>query len=332
MPLSPEVQIERRKGISGTDAAPIMGVSPYKSAADVWIEKKKPELLAVKESKALYWGTRLEQTVAEEYALVTGQQLEASRLIRNKNVKWMMCSPDRIITGSRKGLECKTASDRMSYLWGPSGTDMVPQEYVIQCQHCMLVSQFHEWDLAALIGGQEFRIYHLFADKELWKLMYEQEKEFYTRYIAGNETPSFDWGKDVAEFVRKKYPRHKAGIELNVDENGDEILKKALLELLQARGSLATTKKIETTQKSLVQAYMRDSETLKWDERKLHISWRSGRDSIKVDWQKVVEELLPHVSLPAEEKQALIGRHSKSKDGVRRFLVKDESGDGDDEE
>lgn len=332
MSLSPEVLLERRSGISGTDAASIMGISPFKSAADVWLEKRKPDLIQKKESKAMYWGTKLEQTIAEEYSLITGRSLEASRLIRNKNVPWMMCSPDRIIQGSRKGVECKTASERMAYQWGPNGTDLVPQHYLIQCQHCMLVSQFHEWDLAALIGGQEFRIYHLFADKELWKLMYDHEKEFHSRFIVGNETPTFDWGKDVAEFVRMKYPRHETGKELDVGQHGDDVLKKALLDLLDARGALASAKKIEATQKSLIQAYMATSEVLEWEDRKLRISWRNIKDSVRIDWFKVFEEIVQFANIPSEDKQAIIQRHTKIKNGVRRFLVKDESGEGEDDE
>ncbi len=331
MSLSPEIQAERRKGISATDAAPIMGVSPFKSAADVWLEKKKPELIDQKESKALYWGTRLEQTVAEEYSLITGQDLEPSRIIHNQNVKWMMCSPDRIIKGSRKGVECKTANDRMAYQWGPSGTDRVPQQYLIQCVHSMMCSNFYEWDLAVLIGGQDFRIYHLFRDMELMKLLYEQEKEFYSRFIAGNETPQFDWGKSVAEFVRKKYPRHESGEDFNVDANGDEVLKKALLDLLSARAALATTEKIKQTQNALIQAYMKTAEVMEWEEKGIRITWRNIKDSVKVDWQKVVEELLPHVKMPSEEKEKLIQRHTKIKNGVRRFLFKSEDGSEDED-
>lgn len=328
MSLSPEVKARRREGISGTDAAPIMGLSSWKSPADVWMEKKRPDLLVEKENKFLYWGIRHEQTIAEEYSKVTGQDLRPSPLISNPRIKWMMCSPDRIIMpGGKKGLECKTANERMSYQWGPAGTDRVPQEYLIQCQHSMMVTNIDEWDLAALIGGCEFRIYHLFKDKELMRIMFQQENEFYTRFIAGGETPTFDWGKSVSEFVRKKYPRHKTGEEFSVDDNGDEVVKKALLELLEAKGILGSTKKLEDTQKTIIQAYMRDSEVLDWKAKGIHITWRNVKDSVKVDWKKVIEELLPHVNLPADEKKRIIDRNTETAEGVRRFVFKSSEGD-----
>ncbi len=331
MSLSPEVTLERRKGISATDAAPIMGISPWKSAADVWLEKKKPELIERKESKAIYWGTRLEQTVAEEYTKETGQDLEPSRLLHNKKIPWMMCSPDRIIKGKKKGLECKTAGERMAYQWGPSGSDRVPQYYLIQCFHSMMVTNFYEWDLAVLIGGQDFRIYHLFRDMELMKVMFDHEKEFHDRFIAGNETPQFDWGKSVAEFVRRKYPRHAEGEELDVDANGDDVLKKALLDLIQARGSQATAKKIRETQESLIKSYMRTSEVLEWKEKGIRATWRNTKDSIKIDWRAVFEEMVPYLQISADEKERILLKHTEQKEGSRRFVFKDSEGDDDDE-
>ncbi len=331
MALSSEIQERRRKGISATDAAPILGQSPWKSPADVWLEKKKPELIEQKESSFLYWGIRLEQTIAEEYAKVTCQDLEPSKLCVNPKIPWLMCSPDRIIKGKKKGVECKTTSDRNAYQWGPTGTDRVPQYYLIQCFHSMMATGIKEWDLAVLIGGNDFRIYHLFADKELMLTMYQQEEEFFRRFIAGNETPKFDWGKSVAEFVRKKYPQQEEGKVFSVDDHGDEILKQALIDLISARESKATVEKIEETQKTLVQAYMGTHETISWLSKNIEATWKKNKDSIKVDWNKVFEEVWPHLNLPAEDKQKLIDRHTKSKPGPRVFRFRTEGAEGEGE-
>lgn len=327
MALSPEVAERRRKGISATDAAPILGLSPWKSPADVWLDKRKPDLVVQKDSAYLYWGNRLEQTIAEEYGKVTCQDLEPSKLVVNPKVPWLMCSPDRLIKGKKKGVECKNASDRNAHQWGPTGTDRVPQHYLIQCFHSMMVTNINEWDLAVLIGGNDFRIYHLFADKELMKTIWQQEEEFYRRFIAGEETPKFDWGKSVAEFVRKKYPHHTEKAEFSVDDNGDEVVKQALLDLLSARTSKKTVLEIEATQKTLIEAYMRDAEVLNWKDKGVKITWRNVKDSVKVDWQKVFEEIFPLLNLPAEEKDKLLKRHTEYKTGVRRFMVYDGRGE-----
>ncbi len=237
-----------------------------------------------------------------------------------------MCSPDRIIKGKKKGVECKNASDRNAYQWGPTGTDRVPQYYLLQCFHSMMVTNLKEWDLAVLIGGNDFRIYHLFADKDLMKVMYQQEEEFFRRFIAGNETPKFDWGKSVAEFVRKKYPQHEVKT-YSVDDHGDAVLKQAILDLISARESKASVKQIEETQKTLIQAYMGTHEAIVWKEKEIDATWKKNKDTVKVDWNKVVEELLPHVNLTADEKENLIDRHTKNKPGPRVFRFRSEGGE-----
>lgn len=331
MALSPEVLAERRTGIAATDAAPILGISPWKSAAEIWLEKKKPELVTFKESPALYWGSRHEQTICEEYSKITGQNLAASPIIRNKSVPWIMCSPDRLIDGKKKGLEAKTASDRMAYEWGPAGTDVVPQQYLIQTQHCMMATGYHEWDLAVLIGGNDFRIYHLFRDKELQKIMFEQEREFYKRFIVGKETPEFDWGKAVAEMVRKKYPKHD-DTELNVDENGGDELKKALLDLLDAREKQASIEKTRECCETLIKSYMKNDGLLKWEQQNIRVTWRTTKESVKIDWRAVFEEVFPLLNIDAEEKRKILERHTEKKETQRRFLFKGPKGEVEDEQ
>lgn len=335
MALSPEVEADRRTGIAATDAAPILGVSPFKSPAEVWLEKKKPHLVDFKESKVMYWGIRHEQTIAEEYTKVTGVNLVSTGLIRNKNLNWIMCSPDRLLDGRKKGVELKTADSRSAYSWGPAGTDMIPQHYLIQVQHSMMATNFDEWDVAALIGGNDFRIYHIFRDQELMRILFQQEKEFYTRFIAGNETPNSDWGKSIAEAVRKKHPQHNSTI-LSVDENGDDVLKKALHDLLMLRRELSKTKKSKSTQETLIKAYMKDSYKLTWTGEGIEATWKTSKESVKIDWRAVFEETLPHLNISAKEKKDLIDRHTKSKAAQRRFVFKsqdeeDEDEDGDDD-
>ena len=60
---------ERRKGIGGSDAAAIAGLSPWKSPVAVWLEKTgqvEPE----EPGEAAYWGTVLEDVVARNFQSV----------------------------------------------------------------------------------------------------------------------------------------------------------------------------------------------------------------------------------------------------------------------
>ncbi len=326
MSMSPEIIEERRLGIAATDAAPILGLSPWKSPADVWIEKRHPELTAdKKDNPSLIWGSKLEPLIAEEYSRRSGQKIERLSLVRNKKIPWLMCQPDFILTGRKKGLECKTASSHASFEWGPSGSDLIPSHYLIQIAHQMMVLDWPEWDLAALIGGSDFRVYHIFADRGLMKDIFETEKEFYTRFIIGDEQPAFDWGNNVAQLVKKKYPKHKKGEEFNVDQNGDKMLREALTRLSEIKRNLKALEKDEEAKKYVIQAYMKDAEVLTWLEGQARATWRNIKDSISIDWEKIVEEILPHVSLDSSKKQEIIKKYTEDKPGYRRFVFKDKN-------
>ncbi len=326
MALSEQDKVTRRQGIAATDAAPIVRLSPWKSPAEVWLEKKRPEMVPDKKSKGIEWGVKLEPLIAEEYALKTGQVLDRSPIIHNKRLPWLMCSPDRLIQGKKKGLECKTASGMYAHEWGPAGTDRVPPQYLVQVAHSMMVLDCGEWDLAALIGGSDFRIYHLYRDMELMRALFAQEEEFYKRFILGNETPQFDWGDGLTNLVKHRYPTAKDGEEYSVDKNGDAEIKRALDSLIKARNTQKDYEKIEDKEKLLVQAYMKDAEALLWTEKNLKITWRNIRESVSVDWLAIFQEIHPHLTLSAEEKKQVVLRHLEVNPGARRFVVYDRSG------
>ncbi|MDU4479989.1 YqaJ viral recombinase family protein, partial [Clostridium sp.] len=56
----------RKKGIGGSDVATICGLNKYKSALELWMEKRgyKQDEEA---GESAYWGTTLEHIVREEF-------------------------------------------------------------------------------------------------------------------------------------------------------------------------------------------------------------------------------------------------------------------------
>ena len=64
--------IQRQKGIDAYDVAAIMGIDKKRNALDVYIEKTgKTKKINIMED-ALYWEIKLEEFVAREFALRTG--------------------------------------------------------------------------------------------------------------------------------------------------------------------------------------------------------------------------------------------------------------------
>lgn len=325
MAIAPEIEAHRKLGIGASDAAPICGVSPWKTPGDVWLEKKHPELLKEKEeSPERFWGIKLEQVVAEEYANRTGQKLEKPGLVKHPKMPWLMCQPDSMIVGKRKGLEVKTADSWTSHQWGAAGTDEVPAQYLVQCQDSMMVTGCEEWDLAVLIGGNDFRIYHLFRSVDLQRLLFEDLKKFYVDYIIGNNTPEADWGPKIKEWLLKKYPTG-ADKTFSVEAEGSEMLKESLVLLRDTRDKLEELEKVKETQNSIIQAEMKECGELLYNDKGIRCTWTNSRDKTDIDWGRVYESIAPHCTLSPDEKQAIIRRFSTEKPGSRVFRYYDRS-------
>ena len=104
-------QLEARKaGIGGSDAAAIMGLSPWKTATEVYLEKRgeiAPENIDDKE--VVIFGNLLEDVVAGEYARRNNVKVERRNdMFKHAKHPFMLANIDRKVVGVKKGLECKT--------------------------------------------------------------------------------------------------------------------------------------------------------------------------------------------------------------------------------
>lgn len=172
----------RQSGIGGSEIAAIVGLNQYRTPTQVWESKVNP-VQDEETSQPAYWGTVLEDVVAKEYALRTGNKVQRlTKQMRHPDFDFAIANIDRaVINPTISGnvrwkdgklttdriLECKTANGFMAKQWGEVGSDQVPDSYLIQCQWYMGVTGASICDLAVLIGGQDFRIYTILRDDDL---------------------------------------------------------------------------------------------------------------------------------------------------------------------
>lgn len=178
--------IRIRYGIGGSDAGTIAGLNRYKTAYELWLEKtgKKESFQG---NQATSWGNALEDIVAQKYAERTGSKLRKSNnIFIHKKYKWMTGNIDRLVAGSKKLVEIKTALGkfRSDVEWGDDGSDIVPEIYFIQIQHYLAVTNYQEADLAALVSGSngaELRIYPIKRDNLIIKKLIDMEFDFWRK-------------------------------------------------------------------------------------------------------------------------------------------------------
>jgi len=150
----------RLNSIGGSDAGAVLGLSPYKTPLDIYLEKTgeiEPPNLSDKE--AVRWGNILEDVIAEEFTARTGiKTRRVNRLMQHPVHHFMTAHIDRKIEGKPEGLEIKTAGFFLGNQYGEEGTDQIPDHYLAQVLHYLAVTGYERFHVAALIGGQRLWI------------------------------------------------------------------------------------------------------------------------------------------------------------------------------
>lgn len=191
----------RRTGLGGSDCAVVFGLNPYRTRLQLYLEKigeLPPADLSDNES--VQWGVRLEDLVAQVYAERMGVKVRRNnRTLRHPTMPFLMAHLDREVVGQDTLLECKTAGEYMSSQWGAEMTAEVPQHYLMQCLHYMVVTGKSEAHLAALIGGNKHRIYVIkAADFQREMAAIPPTLERFWQRIQNREPPSVSNLDDVA--------------------------------------------------------------------------------------------------------------------------------------
>lgn len=155
---------ERRKGIGGSDAGALLGLSNFQSPYGLWAEKTEqaiPEDISDKEAVRL--GNDLEQYCADRWTEATGKKARRCNFIlRNDRYPFAHANPDRLVVGESAGLECKTTSSWEIHKMVAAGE--IPPIWLCQCYHYLMVTGYERWYLAVLCFGKGF--YHFTVERD----------------------------------------------------------------------------------------------------------------------------------------------------------------------
>ncbi|TCK36688.1 putative phage-type endonuclease [Paraburkholderia sp. BL8N3] len=188
--------LARQAGVGGSDCAAALGLSKFKTKYQLWAEKSghvAPDNLD--DNERVHWGTLMESVIASEYARRENVRVRRrNAILRHERFPWMIASIDRQVEGKRCGVECKNVDSLIYRLadWGEPGTDEVPEPFLLQCLHYLIVTGFDEWHLAACVGGNTLKTYVIRRDPGLEEMVIEGEHAFWQLVEAG-KPPEFDY-------------------------------------------------------------------------------------------------------------------------------------------
>jgi putative phage-type endonuclease len=219
---SREEWLERRKrGIGSSDAAAIMGLSPWRTPLQVYCDKVGiKEALDGKdeESEAMLWGRTLEPVIAKHYQEETGRAIvnPGDYTIQiHDDIPYLICTVDRMIPAEgdrpRGILEIKLVGARMADQW----EEGAPPYYAAQIQHQMAVTGLTWGSFGVLVAGTKFLWCDVQRDEEFIGLLKERAAEFW-RGVEDGDPPSPLPTETDKRALFALYPKHEDGASINL--------------------------------------------------------------------------------------------------------------------
>jgi putative phage-type endonuclease len=306
----------RRTGIGGSDVAGILGMSPWKSPMDVWMDKKGlvPERTDPDREFLLDLGVKLEPVIAGLYEDATGRKLiRPDAVRRHKEHLVLLANPDRLVNGELRGVELKS-ENIFSNQFGEPGTDEVPQHYALQCMHYMAVMDFPYWDIAVLHGGAQFSIYQLRRDAELESMMVKHLLAWWQKHIVDGVPPEVDSSDAWRVYLHQKYPLNIRPIAEIAPEKSELIDR-----LYRVRGMEKSVEALRAELENQLKDAIGDCDGVTSPYGR--VTWKKTKDSEHIDWEGAFKALYANSSPPAQTimREAIV-RCTSTRPGVRRFL------------
>lgn len=221
---------ERGKGIGSSDAAAVLGLSPWRTPLAVYAEKLglvEPD----PQSEAAYWGTRIEPLVLERFRAETGRDVKpGGRLIRSVERPWQLCTLDgtQVSTGRSDPGVVEIKCTALRGRWD----DGVPDYVETQVQHQLAVTGFQWASVAVLFGGSEFFWIDVERDEKFIATLTAAEAAFWQAIIDREPPPAEATDADRA-ILAKLWPKDSGelvtldGSFMDLDDRREELKAQA---------------------------------------------------------------------------------------------------------
>ena len=298
----------RKGGIGSSDAASAVGLNPYKSQLQLWMEKTGrdgtlPKVDPNDQTSPMYWGALLEPIVAAHYSKRTGHKVRRiNAVLQHSQHPWMLANLDREVMGAPdvQILECKTAGINGARLW----KEGVPEYVQLQVMHQLAVTGKQAADVAILICGQDLQIHRIERDDSMIDKLIALERQFW-RYVELDQHPPADGSGSADIALRCLYPQDNGQ---TLDLTKDTEMSAALSDLVAVRQLLTMNSQLEAQLKQRIQQRMGEATKALFDWG--HVTWKRSKDGSGLD----IDQLM-------KDQPDLVQRYATVKPGSRRFLV-----------
>lgn len=269
MTITEQQRQERKNYIGGSDMSIILGLSSYKTAYELYLEKKGLIESKQEETQFQYWGNRLESILRDEFSRRNAVIVEEpTETYVHPLYSFLRGNLDGLIPEKNYPWDGKSSNQFMSKEWGETGSDKIPLSYLIQIAHYCSVMNADLGYLSVLIGGNDYREFTYRRDLELEEHIIEAAYNFWNSVERGVPPTPIN-----IEDLKLKYPYAEPGKSKRVNF---EIIKN-VDSLLEIKSKIKELEVLEEKEKFSILQYMENHEYLLDEHGGIICSWKTNK-------------------------------------------------------
>lgn len=270
MTTTPTKFVDRNSYLGGSDAAAAVGVSPWKTPLQLYMEKRgetdAQELVSnATGGDPMFWGTHLEGPIADASRLYGLKLAKVNKEFKHPDHDFIRGHIDRRVVGVREMVEIKNIGFRTAHHWGEAETDDIPLYYMTQAFHYLGLTQYQRCHFLVLVGGQDLRHYVLERDQEAIDMLYRRLELFWSSVQTGSP-PAPQSSADLTLL----YPNAVKGEIVQVDAG----TRKNLYSLRQAQAELKQAEETVESFKNVLKYEMKTADLL-YDGEHEAATWKA---------------------------------------------------------
>lgn len=328
MPLTEEQREIRRKGVTGSEIAALVGLNPYKGAQEIWEEK----LGLTERNLELEDNPHIERGVFLEPALLAWTQKRVgysvwanSHTFVSKHNPLVIATPDGFADPNpgilkRQVVEVKAPSPRAYEDWGDPDEvpDSIPAYYVPQVQFEMAAADTDEALVSTLIGGS-LRVYRMKRSQPLIDMLTKRAEAFWW-HVTHQEPPPVDFTRPVEREWMKRHLKNQASDEMReYGPEESESIEGDIKQYLQIKAEAEAAEEKLQQVKSFLQFFV--GQCAGFTTPGYKVTWKQSKGSSRVDWKQFNHAIMEAFPQHAQEFEKILRDCERPTDGSRRFLV-----------
>ncbi len=303
----------RRTVISGTDAAKVLGISPFGAPIDVYLDKlglAQPKPV----TEQMEAGKRFEPTILAWYSdreQVAVIPADSHNLIRSPRYTRIGATFDgfRCDRMPQPPIEVKNIG-YPSAEWGEPGTDQVPLYYATQGILQMHIQDAPFVDFAVCFTGHRLGVYRLYRDQNTEQDIIDRCIAFWDKHIATETPPPVDGSASYTSWLSQRIKQQSEEVIAAEPEH-----HAIALALVDVKVQLDRLEMDKDRYQNLLKEVIGERKSLVGSTWKA--TWSTTKDGEAVDYKGAFSALCRSLDVNGE---GILAKHTTPKPGYRRFL------------